>query len=419
MPHPMTETSLDQRALAREDRAHLNTTYAIEGLLSFAANLLFVGIFFYTTKVFGWDLLRNFLLAAAQGAVYIAASLTSQKLAAILGGRRLLLFANVALAAVSLVGVFSSHVTILIAVIILYVPLMGLNWPVLEAAAAANADPHTMSRRIGLYNLIWAGTGALAVAVQGTILRIDPRGVFLLPLLIHVAIVIWILVTRGYGDSTQSTAAAAAHPHLDPEPELLRQRTLALWLSRIALPSTYVVIYGVSALMPLLPTVKALDTAAQTAVGSVWMISRFATFGLLGATVFWHTRPRLLLAAAVLMGAAFVGVTRESAGLPMMIAAQVLLGAALGLIYTASLYFGMVLSDASPEHAGYHEALIGVGQVLGPTAGALTQWAYPGSIPAGATAVSALVAISLVAASIAAAKAVRAESRYANEVTSR
>src|SRR5687767_14793288 len=104
MPHPMTETSLDQRALAREDRAHLNTTYAIEGLLSFAANLLFVGIFFYTTQVFQWGLVRNFLLAAAQGAVYVVASLASEKLAKTLGARRLLIFAQVGLAIVSAVG---------------------------------------------------------------------------------------------------------------------------------------------------------------------------------------------------------------------------------------------------------------------------------------------------------------------------
>ncbi|MDB5322875.1 MAG: Major Facilitator Superfamily protein [Phycisphaerales bacterium] len=395
---------------------NLRITLLIEGVLSFAANLLFIGIFFYTKQVFGWGLMRNFLLASAQGAVYVLASLASQKVAKRVGDRRLLIFSNLALAGVSAVGVIVSSPAILTGVIILYVPLMALNWPVLEAAAAVGADPHTLSRRIGMYNLIWAGTGALAVAVQGTLLKIDARMVFVVPFAIHVAIVGIIVAFRGYGVLASSTAedrvaeatqpTGVEHVHVDPEPALLRQRTLALWLSRIALPSTYVVIYSLSALMPLLPVMQGLDTTAQTAVGSVWMVSRWLAFWILGATVFWHTRPMLLLGAAVLMGAAFVGVTAP-VGLGGMIAAQVLLGAALGLIYTASLYFGMVLSEGSAEHAGYHEALIGLGQVLGPGAGALTQWRWEKNLFAGVAAVSSLVLVSVVAAGIAAAKARR------------
>jgi hypothetical protein len=90
-----------------------------------------------------------------------------------------------------------------------------------------------------------------------------------------------------------------------------------------------------------------------------------------------------------------------------MIAFQVLLGAALGLIYMASLYFGLVLSEGSTEHAGYHEALIGVGQVIGPGAGALTQYRWPGSLTAGVVAVSSLVLLSIVGALVATVRASR------------
>jgi hypothetical protein len=385
----------------------LHMTYLIEGILSFAANLLFIGIFFYTKTIFHWTLLQNFLLAAGQGAVYVAASLASQGLARRLSDRGLLIFSNSALAAVSLIGVLVSSQVILTGVIIAYVPLMALNWPVLEAATSAGADPHTLSRRIGMYNLIWAGTGALAVALQGTLLKFDPRMVFLVPFVIHVFIVVLIVAVKGYARRAQDKVAQATPPvHVDAEPALLRQRTLALWLSRIALPSTYVVIYSLSALMPMLPVMQRLDTTTQTVVGSVWMISRWGMFWFLGATLFWHTRPALLLLAAVLMGVAFVGVTAP-VGLVGMMLAQVLLGAVLGLIYTASLYFGMVLSEGSTEHAGYHEALIGLGQVLGPGAGALTQWKWKGSLRAGVMAVSLLVVVSLGAAVVAAIKARR------------
>jgi MFS family permease len=411
MPDPMLDRMPVNDALdaapAISARTHLRTTFVIEGLLSFAANLLFIGIFFYTTQVFHWGLVRNFMLATGQGAVYVVASLASGKLSKALGARRLLIVAQAGLAVVSLVGVLSHNHLVLTAAIIAFVPLTALNWPVLEAASAATADPHRMSRQIGTYNLVWAGTGAIAVAVQGTILKFDPRGVFLVPLVIHLAIIAIIAATRGYGEEIAADASAAdAHAHPDPEPALVAQRTLALWLSRIALPSTYVVVYSLSALMPLLPVMRTLDPTAQTMVGSVWMISRWVCFWVLGATLFWHTRPRLLLLATIGMGAAFVGVTAPW-GLAAMIASQVLLGAALGLIYTASLYFGMVLSEGSTEHAGYHEALIGVGQVLGPGAGALTQYQWPQSLRAGALAVSSLVCLSIVGAVVATVRASR------------
>jgi hypothetical protein len=93
--------------------------------------------------------------------------------------------------------------------------------------------------------------------------------------------------------------------------------------------------------------------------------------------------------------------------LGVMIAAQLVLGAAIGMIYAASLYFGMVLSEGSTEHGGYHEALIGLGQVLGPGAGAAAAWAWPGSIAAGIGAVSVVIVASVLAAGFAKVRAAR------------
>lgn len=419
-------------------------TYLIEGILSFATSLIFIGIFFYTSNVFGWGLIGNFSLATAQGVIYIAASLMTGRISRALGPRMLLFLSNAALAAVSAASIFfSANPIVLTALILLYVPLAGLNWPVLEAAASANADPHQLSRRIGLYHVIWAFTGAVAVAVQGLLIKLDPRAVFAAPLLIHLAILVILWVQRG-----RVAVENVPHAHLEPEPQLLHRRTQALWLSRITLPSTYVVIYTLSALIPLLPAVKSLDPFAQTLVGCVWLVTRFLAFAFLGWTTFWHTRPLLLLGAGIVMALSFIAVTippsnwqtpsparahnanspitasrvgegrgegpapvftpssrqSETHDLTSIILGQSLLGFALGMIYTASLYFGMVLSKASTDHAGYHEALIGLGQVLGPGVGALTQARWPEQILPASLAVAAIIAASLLAASVAAAK---------------
>src|SRR5207237_1878025 len=129
--------------------------------------------------------------------------------------------------------------------------------------------------------------------------------------------------------------------HAEPEPELLASRTLAMWLSRIALPSTYVVVYSMMAMMPSLAVMQPLSTALRTLVSSLWMAARWITFVALGAATWWHTRPRLLLAATALMLVAFLGVTippsdllhtrAYAIDLASMLIWQLLLGAAMGL----------------------------------------------------------------------------------------
>ena len=69
--------------------------------------------------------------------------------------------------------------------------------------------------------------------------------------------------------------------------------------------------------------------------------------------------------------------------LAWLVACQVAIGVSIGLIYSASLYFGMVLSDGSTEHSGYHKALIGLGSILGPGAGQCTRWILPGQMTPG------------------------------------
>jgi hypothetical protein len=127
----------------------------------------------------------------------------------------------------------------------------------------------------------------------------------------------------------------------------------------------------------------------------------------------------VLLVAAAMMLVAFVGVTVRptdvfggagavipyAVDLASMVGWQVALGAVMGMIYSASLYFGMVLSEGSTEHGGYHEALIGLGSILGPGTAALTQLIWGGSVRAGVVAVCCVIGLSVVAAGIATVKA--------------
>jgi MFS family permease len=108
----------------------------------------------------------------------------------------------------------------------------------------------------------------------------------------------------------------------------------------------------------------------------------------------------LLLLSSLGLLAAFL-ITTLATNLSSMIAGQILLGVAMAIIYTGSLYFGMVLSAGSTEHSGYHEALIGLGGLLGPGAGALTQYLWPGRVRIAIGAVGGIVALSVLCAAFA------------------
>ncbi len=249
------------------------------------------------------------------------------------------------------------------------------------------------------------------LAINGIILEKWTIGAFLIPAMGHGLCALTLLILfrirrirmrRTGGPLIQNISM----PPLTPDPKLLPIRTLALWLSRVALPATYVVIYSLMALMPSLPVMQGLDETHKTLYGSTWMAARWITFLILGLGIWWHARPRILLAAAALMLLSFAGIVVRPSDLFSGLSShhdlismalwQIGLGVALGMIYAASLYFGMVLSDGSTEHGGYHEALIGLGSILGPGTGAITQWISPDNLQLGIWSVGGIIALTVI-----------------------
>jgi MFS family permease len=373
-------------------RNHLARVYSLEALGSVGGNLLMLGIFFYTQKRFGWGARKNLLLSSTQGMVYVIGALAAHPISARIGRIGLLRVLHAAMAAAALAGLFAPGATSIVTVLLIYTLLSAAQWPLLESLISARASPRMLSRRISIYNLVWSGSGAITVALCGVIIVNYAQGIFLCALAASVISLMLLFFER--------PAPAQLHAgHLRPEPELLPQRTLAMRLSRVALPATFAVLYALGALMPTLPVIRGFAPELRTLIASIWMIARWFCFLMLGATSWWHTRPRALLAAAVVLSLAFLGITLMDSPIGMILW-QIALGAAMGLIYSASLYFGMVLSDGSTTQSAYHEALIGLGCILGPGSGALADFIRPGDPNAGIIAVAVVLWISVLLAAV-------------------
>ena len=375
----------------------------MEALASVAAVLMLAGIYFYTHRLFGWGMRQNLLLASGLGASYIVGALSANPVSAALGRRATFRLVQIILLTLISTAVVFHSPPPLVLILILYSGVSGGQWPVLESMVSQASSGKVLSKRLAFYNLDWSAANVVALALSGTIIQHWPTGIFIVAGLCTLCSTL-LIHFRGIEPD-----AAAAGP-VKPESELLAMRTQALWLSRIALPSTYVVVSSLNAMMPSLPIMRSISTQWGTLLGSVWFAARCIAFAILGATAFWHTRPKLMLLAAFLMLIAFLGVTLRpqdlfpqahltaNADLLSMILSQIVLGAAMGIIYSASLYFGMVLSEGSTEHGGYHEALIGAGMVLGPASAFIAEAIRPGETVFGITAVAGLIGLSVLAA---------------------
>jgi MFS family permease len=385
----VAEPVAPQLATSSAARRHLARVFTLEALGSVGANLLMFGIFFYMQKRYGWGAKRNLLLASAQGVSYIIGALAINPLSLRISRRTLLIFLHAAMAGIACAGALLPNPILIVAFVLAYPLFSGAQWPLLESLIAIGASPEQVSRRISVYNIVWSGTGAITIALCGIVIAHFPSGIFFATAFAHL--IAAILLSRFRFPEHQD----APHPH--PEAELLAMRTLAMRLSRIALPATFAVIYSLGALMPTLPVIQAADPEIRTLLASVWMISRWFCFILLGVTAWWHTRPRALLFAAMVLLAAFLCITLIPSTMSMVLW-QIALGVAMGLIYSASLYFGMVLSDGSTAQNAYHEALIGLGCVLGPGSGALAQTYFPANPHASVTAVGTILWLSVLAA---------------------
>jgi hypothetical protein len=383
----------------------------VEFLASVAGTFTAVGLPFYSTHIFHWGLRGNSLMAVMQGTVYVAASLSANRIQSKAGRVTVLRWLYAAMCAAAVLAFLFPHVGLVVVAVLAYGACAGICWPMLESLIAGTAGGEALSRRLGIYNVVWSSAGVVLMAGVGAVIEHWAPGVWVIIALSHAVCVSLLVLFHNLEE--KSPPGQTAVDHLAVEAELLHHRRLAMWLSRITLPATYMVMIALAAMLPTLPAVKPLRPTVATLMGATWMAARVATFAVLGFTVWWHARPRMLLWGSAAMFISFVAaIVPPSLGtgtfaLASLVVWQVGLGFAFGYIYTASLYFGLALSEGSTEHSGYHEALIGLGAILGPGSCALAAWIRPGEPLGAAVAVGTAILLSLGVAAVAAVRAER------------
>ncbi|MEI8291582.1 MAG: MFS transporter [Verrucomicrobiota bacterium] len=364
--------------------------YTIEGLNSFATVLYFTYLYFLLHDKFGFTNTTNLAVAGLLGLVYAFAAWQGGKYGQRHGNFAALKLGFGIMAASYLVAAQLGTCTGQILGAAAVSVGMCFTWPVLEALISEGESPEGIPRAVGTYNITWAWTNAVALFIGGTIIeKLGYQSIYYLPLgivLLQLALTFWLEKIKS---PVNEPASALATDTNQPSPACAQNFLRMAWLAN---PFAYI---AINTLIAVLPGVAAKFQLTPMFAGfacSLWGFARLATFVALWRWDGWHYRFRWLAAAFGLLIGSFAGIL-IAPNLWAVLAAQMFFGAAIGLIYYSSLFYSMDASDTKSEHGGIHEAAIGVGNCLGPAAGATALWLAPQNVNGGAWAVTGLLTL--------------------------
>ncbi|HEY3915740.1 MAG TPA: MFS transporter, partial [Verrucomicrobiae bacterium] len=374
--------------------------FVLEGLNSLSTTYYFYYLYFYTREKFQFGTLQNLWLAAGLGFLYAFGSLFGGRFAQKFG-----YFTAIELGvSAMLISFFAcAFVTSWQALILL--TMMGnvgmsLVWPAVEALASEGELPARLPAVVGLYNLVWSVTAALAYFTGGLMMdKWGARTIFFLPAAIMAAELV-IIVLVHIGARRESTfEPAIVRPLLHAEPEGYKSPIAPqtfLKMAWIANPMAYIAANTVIPTIPSIAKKMAFTPAMAGFVCSLWFFTRTATFIGLRLWPGWHYRFRFLASTYIAMIISFAGILLAP-NQWILLPSEALFGIALGLIYYSSLFYSMDVGETKGEHGGLHEAAIGFGNGTGPAVAAITLTALPSIRASGTLAVCGILIIGLAA----------------------
>jgi len=375
----------------------LKTGYFIlEGLNSFATTYYFYYFYFFMQTEFGYGNRANLLLAALNGAIYAVMAWLGGNFAQRFGYFTALkagfLTMMTALAIGSQLHTASGHILVMAVTVV----GMCFTWPTLEALVSEGETRAGVQRMVGIYNVTWAGTGAVAYFSGGAILeKLGPSSMFYVPaaiLVVQLGLTVWLESQARQAARTSVTTKAPSEP--DPHPHPAARTKVFLRLAWLSNPFAYIAINTIIAVIPGIAKRLELSTMVAGFCCSLWCFSRVGAFLVLWRWNGWHYRFRWLLVAYLMMVGTFAAIL-TAPNLAVLVLAQIVFGSVAGLIYYSSLFYSMDLGDTKGEHGGIHEAVIGLGNFAGPAVGAASLYFLPQYANSGAVAVSGLLLLGL------------------------
>ncbi len=369
--------------------------YVVEGLNTFASVYYTNYIFFFMKKEFCFGDLENLLLAALNGFVYTIGSWQGGNFAQKFGNVKSIVIGICGIITALFFGLTFGKLPAQLFAYIVYTFALCMIWPALEAIVSDESDNCTLSTKVGVYNVTWAGTAAFAYFVTGYLLEtLGMKSLYWLPVLIHLCQLGIVLPLAVNAQKKEKTKKVDKVNSIDHAPPSYSKRFLHMaW---VANPFSYI---AISTMLPLIPSIAqklGLSTTLAGITCSIWMFARLFTFFTLWKWQGWHYHFRWLAGSFITMIIGYAGMLLAENSI-QLVAAQLIFGVSTGIIYYSSLYYSMHGSTEKGTHGGLHEAMIGSGLFAGPAFGAVYIFLVPSTqnsgLPVNALLIAGLCAI--------------------------
>jgi MFS family permease len=307
--------------------------FTLELLNAVSTTYFFYDIYFYTRDQFHFNELQNLILAAVIGVAYAVSAFFGGRFAQRFGYLTAVRWGAGLMAVLFLVGSFVDNLWGTMAIIFFGNIALCLTWPALEALMGEGEPPVRLQSLVGIYNVIWAGGGAIAYFTGGILLEAWAKSIFIVPAIILFAEVILATWLQREADSQPPAAMDTALLRAVPETETSPiPPALFLKMALLANPLAYLAINTVIPTIPSLASHLGFSKMVAGFVCSIWLFVRAGSFMFLRLWTKWHYRFRFLAASYLAMVASF-GAMLLTRDLWLLILAQAVFGMAIGLIY--------------------------------------------------------------------------------------
>lgn len=345
--------------------SRLTLLMVITFIESFSTILVERGVYFFADKQLSFTQQQNLWLALFIGVGYTVGALLSHRLVVRWGEKAVLLGAVVGQLISQVMLFAATDVVMFFALNALLAALTGMKWPVVESYISAGRLPAEASKAVGAFNVSWSLSVPIALVTVGLLLRDERTAswVFLLASAINVVTLLLVAPLE-----RRPVHLSADHPERLEEGVLARMRLLMV-SGRWSMLCSYALLF---ILVPLIPGIfrdrLGLEVAWATAMAALMDVPRIVAFIALRLSTKWHGRADWLAMGVVGLPVGFFLVLLGGT-LPVVLLGELIFGLSAGLVYYSSLYYAMVVKNASVDAGGEHEGLIGVGFTLGPAAG--------------------------------------------------
>jgi len=362
--------------------------YLLEGSNSFATAYYFNYLLFLLRDRHGFGDGQNLALGAAHGLLFMVSAWIGGRLGQRLGYVMAIRLGFAGMAASLLLGWMVPGLVVQMVAFAGWTITMCFTWPNLEALASAGQASGQLARRVGIYNVVWAGTAALGYFMGGWLVTVlGSASLYWLPMGIHAIQAIATLQWPG-----NPTAPVPAADILEkPADTRVARPAYFQKLAWMANPLSYMAINTLLVMVPGISTRLGLGTAEIGALMSIWYFTRTGAFAVLWLWHGWHYRFSWFGWGYVLLVTSFACLM-ISGSIPVLIAAQFAFGWATALLYYSSLFYSMDGSETHGVHGGIHEALVGMGIGGGPAISVAATW-LSGNPSAPAWAVTSLLGV--------------------------